>query len=53
MSKDGDPTEPNGPRNKINESCIYDGVQYSNLDELPASFIFINGLEEDANGLIG
>lgn len=53
MSKDGDPAEPNGPRNKINESCIYDGVQYSNLDELPASFIFINGLEEDANGLIG
>ncbi len=53
MSKDGDPEEVDGPRKKINEPCIYDNVSYDNLDELPSTFIFINGLEEDANGLIG
>lgn len=34
------------------QSVTYNNVTYTNLDNLPSNFIFLNGMEEDANGLV-
>jgi len=33
-------------------SVTYNNITYTNLDNLPSNFIFLNGMEEDANGLV-
>lgn len=42
----------NTDNEKIGDTFFIEGNEYSSLDDLPNTFIFLNGLEEDANLLI-